>query len=198
MSTLAGPICGEGRLEAPRLATADDHQAIVELIDLAAGWLRTKGTDQWARPWPSHKQRDKRIAKSIEAGATWIIWDGSTAVATITMHRDGNSKLWKRKERRQPALYAHRLVVNRAYAGRGIGEWLLAWAAQRAARKYRAELTRIDVWTSNTALHAYYRRLGFEFVRRAKDEGYPAGALFQRPIVGLDGNEVIAPSVAYA
>ena len=37
-----------------RRATADDMETIVDdLIDDARAWLPSKGTDQWARPWPN-------------------------------------------------------------------------------------------------------------------------------------------------
>ena len=35
-----------------RRGTTDDADTIIDLIDEAAGWLRGKGTDQWATPWP--------------------------------------------------------------------------------------------------------------------------------------------------
>ena len=36
-----------------RRATAEDMRVIIGMIDEASAWLATKGTDQWARPWPS-------------------------------------------------------------------------------------------------------------------------------------------------
>lgn len=170
-------------LDRPRPATLDDHREITNLIKEAAGWLRTKGTDQWAEPWPSPEERDERIRASLAAGSTWIVWDGANAVATVTAHRDGHERLWTPEERRQPAVYVHRLVVSRAFAGREIGARLLDWTARRAAAEYGACHTRIDVWTTNTALHAYYRQIGFTFVRYVDGwPAYPSGALFQRPI----------------
>jgi GNAT superfamily N-acetyltransferase len=77
-------------------------------------------------------------------------------------------------------------VVNRDYAGQRIGADLLDWAAMEAATEYGAARTRIDVWTTNAALHAYYERIGFLPVRIVRENGWdcPAGALFQRPIEG--------------
>lgn len=34
------------------LANADDFDTVLGLIEEAAAWLRTKGTNQWAKPWP--------------------------------------------------------------------------------------------------------------------------------------------------
>jgi ribosomal protein S18 acetylase RimI-like enzyme len=103
-------------------------------------------------------------------------------VATITTHRQAHPKLWNELEQAEPAVYAHRLVVNRDYAGLGIGASLLDWAAARAAREDGAEWIRLDVWNTNKALHAYYERLGFTYVRQADYDDCPSTTLFQRPI----------------
>jgi GNAT superfamily N-acetyltransferase len=168
----------------PRPASMADHQVIINLIKEAAGWLHTKGTDQWAKPWPTRSERDRRVADGIAAGETWILWDGSTAVATLTARRAGNPRLWTIVERCDAALYLHRLVVSRDYAGKGIGAAFIDWAANEAAIGHDCRLSRIDVWTTNTALHEYYRQIGFKFLRFADNcEDYPSAALFERPIV---------------
>ncbi len=167
----------------PRLASEADQQTILNLIKDAAEWLRTKGTSQWATPWPSHAERDERVRHSIDAGCTWVVWDGPTAVATVTSHRDGLPMLWTEAERRVPAVYLHRLIVGREYSGLGVGAWLVDWATRRAVAEYGAVETRIDVWTDNRALHRYYLGIGFGFVRVAQDCGtYPSCALFRRPV----------------
>jgi len=167
----------------PRLASVADQQTILNLIKDAAEWLRTKGTDQWATPWPSHTERDERVRRSIDAGSTWMVWDGPTAVATVTSHREGLPILWTEAERSMPAVYLHRLIVSREYSTLGIGARLIDWATRRAVAEYGAREARIDVWTDNYALHRYYRGIGFEFVRVAQDCGtYPSAALFRRPV----------------
>lgn len=59
------------------------------------------------------------------------------------------------------AVYVHRLAVKRSYAGRGIGERLLDWAAERAVEAGRA-FVRVDCMTENAALRRYYEVLGFQ------------------------------------
>ena len=56
------------------------------------------------------------------------------------------------------AVYLHRLVTARKYAGHGLGESLINWAEKYARAKYRAKWIRIDVWTTNTDLHRYLSR----------------------------------------
>lgn len=101
----------------PQPARIEDQPAIVSLIQLAAGWLATKGTDQWAQPWPTAPARNERIADGLRAGMTWMVWDGPTAVATVTSRSDGDPQLWSPNELTEPAVYLHRLVINRKYAG---------------------------------------------------------------------------------
>jgi len=166
----------------PQLAGPEDLQIILDLIGEAADWLQSRGIDQWQNPWPTREERDERVRKSLCDGDTWLLWDGPTPVATATTCRQAHPKLWKELEQAEPAIYVHRLVVGRKYAGRNIGARLLDWAATRAAREYGALWARVDVWNTNKALHAYYEQLAFRYVRRADYEDCPATTLFERPI----------------
>lgn len=165
-----------------RRATEHDHDAIVGLIDRAAEWLRTKNTDQWAQPWPSHKDRSHRILRDLRAGKTWVATDNGTLVATLTADYH-DSPVWPKGTKDEPAVYVGRLVVSRAHAGEGLGAAFLDWAGLRARHRYNAQWVRVDVWTTNKALHAYYQGRGFEFYGLSEevDDDYPSAALFQKP-----------------
>lgn len=160
-------------------ATGDHLDAIIGLVEEAAAWLRGKDTDQWAQPWPSREARDWRIRTDLSAGKTWIAWHASGPAATITAERAPDQKLradWDA----QPATYVRRLVVSRRFAGRGLGSELLNWAGRRAARRYGARWIRIDVWTTNNALHKYYEDQGFTRAGFCSDPDYPSGVLLQK------------------
>ncbi|SRR6266516_2561543 len=177
-----------------RRATVCDLRTVVGLINEAALWLRTKDTDQWRDKWPTPAGRVKRIAADITLRKTWIAWDDTTPVGTITIEHEQNPNLpvlWRPDDDR-PAVSLHRVVVNRKYAGRRLGEALLEWAGKEAAGRFDVEFTRIDVWTTNDALHRYYEDIGFKFVRYHHDDSYPSGALFQRRI----GDAAEVPSIA--
>ena len=124
------------------LATDDDLDVIIGLVEEAATWLRRKGTDQWARPWPSREARDRRIWSDLLTRKTWIARDrGGDPAATITTEVAPDRILevdWDA----DPATYVHRLVVSRNHSGRGLGAALLNWAGRRAARYYRAQWIR--------------------------------------------------------
>jgi GNAT superfamily N-acetyltransferase len=183
-----------------RQAVADDQPIILGLIDEAGGWLRAKGTDQWREPWPSKVARDKRVLRGLRSGSTWLVTSGDTAVATITyrqhatQERDGNQaqdgdlELWTEAEQSESAVYVSRLVVRRQYSGLDIGGALTDWAGLRGARGWSAQWIRIDVWTTNEALHNYYAKRGFEFCRTCPfdKETYPSSALFQKPTSKAD------------
>lgn len=165
-----------------RQSAVEDLPVVAGLVDEAVDWLRrVKDTDQWARPWPSPELSRARLRRFLRAGATWIAWDGGTPAATITTQSRTDLRLWTRQEQAELAVYVHRLIVSRGYAGRGVGAALLNWAASRSARRYGARWVRVDVWTTNKQLHEYYQGQGFTLVRIRSDLAYPSGALFQRP-----------------
>jgi GNAT superfamily N-acetyltransferase len=171
-----------------RRATADDLPVILEMINEAAAWLRTKGTDQWDKPWPNEAARDARVRRGLARGKTWIAEEHGTPIATITYRQHGNQALWTERERREPAVYVSRLIVARNAAGFGIGAAMIDLAGQRAARDWGAQWIRIDVWTTNEALRNYYEKRGFRFCRICPfdQETYPSGALFQKPTSEVD------------
>jgi hypothetical protein len=163
-----------------RRASIGDMMIVIRLIDEAAEWLRQKGTDQWARPWPNMAGRDSRILASLSQGKTWIGWQDRTPAATITADRD-DDPYWPDDLRRDPAVYVHRLIVSRPFKGAGLGAALLDWAGGNARNDYGAVWIRVSAWTTNTALHAYYRRQGFLPCGSHPDDGYPSAARFQKP-----------------
>lgn len=170
------PLCG-------RRGTVEDRETVLGMIDEAAAWLGTIGTDQWATPWPSREQRDQRVVNGLRAGDTLMVEEDGRAVATITYRREGNDQLWTSEELREPAVYVSRLVVRRSYARCGIGSSLLDWAGYRGRQDWGARWIRVDVWTTNEALHKYYKKCGFSHVRTCPYDlqTYPSSALFQRP-----------------
>jgi GNAT superfamily N-acetyltransferase len=144
-----------------RPAVASDMATILGLINEAGSWLAERGTDQWSRPWPDRRQRDARVERGIASGCTWMVQDEAVAIGTISCRPDGNSRLWTQLERREPSVYVSRLIVCRDYGGQAIGNELFDWAGKWAAAQYGARWIRVDVWTTNLALHDYYAKRGF-------------------------------------
>jgi ribosomal protein S18 acetylase RimI-like enzyme len=172
-----------------RRAGMGDFDLILGMIEGAAAWLRNMGTDQWALPWPTRKARDNRVLRGLQQGKTWLVESGHIPVATITCRQHGNNDLWNNEERKRPALYVSRLIVTRKHTGLEIGSALVDWAALRAQSDWSAQCVRIDVWTTNVALHSYYEKRGFRFCRFAADQqsvDYPSAALFEKSMTEVD------------
>jgi GNAT superfamily N-acetyltransferase len=174
-----------------RPALPGDIDKIIGLIDDAREWLRDRDTDQWAKPWPTEDKRNARIARGVDRGSTWMVEENGDLTATITCRDRGNPKLWTADELAEPAAYVSRLIVSRPQAGRGLGAALIDWAGLRGKQEWGAGSIRVDVWTTNLALHEYYKRQGFEHLRTLQFEDpweYPSAALFQKPIAGIDAS----------
>jgi len=164
-----------------RPATPADEQVIIGFIDEAAGWLAGKGTDQWAKPWPSLDERDRRVRRGIRDHCTWMVEDDGIPVATVSCRPLGNRELWTEAELAEPAVYVSRLIVRRGHGGQDLGTELINWAGLWAARQYGARWIRIDVWTTNEPLHKFYEKRGFVFCRVADAVDYPSARLFAKP-----------------
>jgi GNAT superfamily N-acetyltransferase len=143
----------------------------------AASWLKDRGTDQWAKPFPA-----EHILASIRRGEVFMIRETplSDAAATITLDRDADPRLWSLAEVSEPAMYVHKLAVDRAHAGTGLGGVLLDWAGDQATRQ-GARWLRLDAWSTNSRLQAYYLEEGFTHVRTSDDPAVVSGWAAQRP-----------------
>jgi len=167
--------------------TPENLRAIIGLVEEASAWLSLKGTDQWQKPWPSRRRRDARIRRGLKREATWIVWAAHRAVATVSAATTPKRRVWRDAEcdLSAPAVYAHRLIVTRDFAGWGLGAELIDWAGLRGHRDYGAEWIRIDVWSSNLALHEYYTKRRFQSCGECADRKYPSGMLFQKSVLDI-------------
>src|SRR5215831_14384655 len=109
--------------------------------------------------------------------------------ATVTSREHGNDTLWSEAELAEDAVYVSRLIVSRELAGHGIGAALIDWAGALGIRQRQARWIRVDVWTTNLALHDYYRGEGFDYLRTVPFKhywDYPSAALFQKATTKID------------
>lgn len=163
-----------------RRARPDELVTLVQLRRQAAAWLAAQGLDQWVEDWPSTEEMVVGVAQDLQHGHTWLAVDDSDQVhGTVTVKPTTYPGLWTSEEE-ATALFASRLIVDRAAAGQGIGALLLDFAGQLAQEQGR-EWLRLDAWTTNTRLHAYYRQQGFRHVRTVGDFYTPSAACFERP-----------------
>lgn len=162
-------------------ARPDDVSRLLAFREEAAAWLSRLGTDQWRRPYPADK-----LLETIEAGTVFMVVDGDATAATITLTPEAEPGLWTGQELAEPSLFINKLTVARTHAGANVGGRLLDWAGDRAYQA-GAKWLRLDAWTTNEGLQAYYLRQGFEHVRTVVEgaavNGGPrvSGWLAQRP-----------------
>lgn len=178
-----------------RFAREGDLNGILRLRKHLARWLSKKGLDQWQKPWPDKDEQTRRILAAIRARSTWMVCEGKKPVATMTLHEADHGRLWTDvEEGAGSALYVSRMMVHRDYAGRGVGAAMLDWA-ESYATALGLDRIRLDAWTANHALHAYYKEQGFDHVgwvperallNRPDLEDYPSTALFQRRVRPVD------------
>lgn len=165
-------------------ARPTDIDTIMRWRHQRVAWLHQRGEEQWSIPLPR-----SAVAATVLAGQTWLMWDGEEPIATITLtaytdldelwkpDRDPET-LWRPSDDPADALYAAKMIVPQPRAGDGLGSEMLDWAGGRA---FDAGLTwlRLDAWTTNTRLHAYYQAQGFRHVRTVTSR--VSGACFERP-----------------
>lgn len=140
-------------------ARPEDVSKLLAFREEAAAWLTRLGSDQWQRPYPAD-----RLLATIEAGTVFMVQDGETTAATITLTPDPEPGLWTEQELAEPSLFINKLTVARTHAGQDLGGRLLDWAGDRA-HQAGAKWLRLDAWTTNRQLQGYYLRHGFKHVR---------------------------------
>ncbi|MEW1760435.1 GNAT family N-acetyltransferase [Streptomyces cyaneofuscatus] len=164
-------------------AVPADIPRLLQFRTDAARWLNAQGSDQWSTPYPPELLND-----SVSAGEVYLFHPTPQAapVATVTLDQKAEPVLWTEKERSEKALYVHKLTLAHPGSGDGLGARILDWCGDQAARE-GAKWLRLDAWTTNTRLHAYYERLGFTHLRTVDDPAaYESGWVAQRPAVPCD------------
>ncbi|MGW1741573.1 GNAT family N-acetyltransferase [Nocardia sp. NPDC001965] len=166
-----------------RPAALDDLDLIRRLRLQRSSWLAARGSDQWSTE-ASGLPIDyfsRAVSRAVADWETWIAEVDGAPAGTITVNDRADRELWTNAELGN-ALIVHYLIVDLRFAGCGVGRRLLAHAAT-LARAHQRSWVRLDAWTANSELHAYYRRAGFRLVRVADpDVPSPSCALFERHV----------------
>ncbi|WFF09613.1 GNAT family N-acetyltransferase [Micromonospora sp. WMMD1076] len=160
-----------------------DAPTLLRLLDSATAWLAELGrTDQWGIEPASIDPR--RIAQA----EAWATGDGlylAEIDATVAGALVVGAATGYVPPATEPELYVNLLVTDRAYAGRGVGARLLAYAAE-LARERGVGLLRVDCFRSpDRALVRFYERCGFTAtepftVERPGREPWPGQVLERR------------------
>jgi protein-tyrosine phosphatase len=138
------------------VAMPGDGPVVLELRDRLAGYLLDHGVRQWN---PGELPLD-RIEDSVAIGSVYLVCRGSRLIGSVTITPD-DPLIWGRADRR--CGYIHMLMVDRAFAGRGIGRCVLDWSEARIEASGR-EFARLDCVRSNARLRRYYEAAGYALV----------------------------------
>ncbi|SCL30390.1 GNAT family N-acetyltransferase [Micromonospora inyonensis] len=166
-----------------RPGTAADAAAVLRLLDTATAWLTARGcTGQWgSAPASTDPHRIAQARAYAGSGGLWLAMLDGQAVGALAVGR-ATKEIPPADE---PELYVNLLVTDRAYAGRGIGGRLLAYAAE-LARDAGVALLRVDCYAGDDrALVRFYERQGFTpteafTVDRPGREPWPGQVLARR------------------
>jgi ribosomal protein S18 acetylase RimI-like enzyme len=142
-----------------RRARSEDFEAARTVLSSAAAWARARGIERW---WPVPFPPE-RLRPALENGHLFVAESGGEVVATLVFKWE-DTRVWG--DQPPVAGYVHMLAVRKDRPLRGLGELLLAWAADRTRENGRP-LLRLDCLATNESLIRYYEGVGFRRVRVA-------------------------------
>lgn len=147
-----------GSIEVVR-ANASDLNLIIEILEEAGAWLRSRGIDS---PWqmPGYFSRTE-FEKRISHGEVYLIMLDREPAGTFTIMQ-ADEEFWGPMP--QDTVYLHKFAVKRAFIGKGIGANALEWLEEYALSLDKTWL-RLDCLATNPEIRRYYERAGFVHVR---------------------------------
>jgi GNAT superfamily N-acetyltransferase len=148
------------------------------MIEAATRWLSERGAPVgWPVPFPSH-----RFEPAARAGDLYLVELSDGALAgTVTVQWE-DPQFWG--TRPPDSGYVHRFVVRREFAGRGVGDGVLAWAEGQVRARGRQYL-RLDCLAASDALRRYYVAHGFRRLGERTVGGLRC-ALFEKPVLPVE------------
>jgi ribosomal protein S18 acetylase RimI-like enzyme len=154
-------------------ASYDDVEEILDLWLEAAKWIQSKGINQWPDSFSIQS-----VEKRLNISEIYIVKQKDTIIASLAIQWS-DKLIWKELDNDQSG-YIHRLIVRRAYSGRGIGNQLLEWAGEYIKANGKSFI-RLDCMADNEGLNQYYSKIGFNYKGRVEGKGW-AASLFERQI----------------
>mgnify|MGYP002639235539 CR=1 FL=1 len=110
--------------------------------------------------WTDEEVSNPAIEKDVLAGDYYLLLDGEQVLAIFIM-QDFDSYYWPEAKAGE-ALYLHRIVVRRAFAGAGHSQTILRFVVDRA-RQLGIPFIRLDCDRYRAGLNQLYTNLGFHF-----------------------------------
>ncbi len=145
--------------------TENDVAAVMALRVAAARWLVSLGIDQWSPDDPF----EPLVRGFTQQHALWVVRQGDRLAGSVAVLWT-DPTVWGAQA--DEAGYVHSLVIDRAFAGRGLGDAILEWAESHISRNGRS-LARLDCVRGNRKLRDYYEAGGY---RHVGDRDFPDAA----------------------
>ncbi len=169
-------------MSGPEIAVARSRELeqFVDLLEEAGRWLWERGIRQWEPG--SHRAQSPRLARDIERGAVRLARFGPRLAAGVILDWE-RGPLWDGLDGcgfEGEAGYVYKLVVARACAGRGIGAALLRHCEDETRLAGRP-FVRLDCWSGNRRLRAYYEDAGYTARGEAEEHGAVV-SLYEKPV----------------
>lgn len=139
-----------------RQARPADTASISAVLNEAAAWLEECNMQLWREAELS----TDRVASDVE-NQLFFLAEVNGEIAGVVMFQLEDQIFWPDSAFGEAA-YIHRLAIRRTYAGRGLSEQILRWAAQRTQVLGRRYL-RLDCFADRLRLRAIYERFGFRY-----------------------------------
>lgn len=160
------------------LAKNEEADEIICLLKDVANWLKEEGIDQWG--FLASGGEDDEIKQAINNQETFTIKKDSKLIATFTLYRqqsDWDQHTWGKLN--DQAIYLHRLALQRAEIGFGLGKEVIHWL-ETYLRNEEIKTLRLDCVENNIQLNLFYLDNGFKKV--GVSDGH---SLFQKNISSI-------------
>ncbi|NGQ95087.1 GNAT family N-acetyltransferase [Brevibacillus sp. SYP-B805] len=141
-------------------ASVTDTKELLNLFAAAKHHLRRNGIDQWDFFYPNRFV----IQRDIKKGELYGIKENDRFIAAVTLNEEVPKAYANINWESCSALVIHRLVVDPAAQGKGLGQKLLQFS-EEFAKQHRYPAVHLDAYSGNMiALHLYekngYQRRG--------------------------------------
>ncbi len=154
------------------MAVEEDEQAISQLYLHTAVWLKESGSTQWSGLLQGLDHHNTAAAIRRREVFAFRNSTSQELVGSVILQQqpsEWDRNLWGDDTTdRESAVYLHRLVVNRKYAGHGIGSQIMTWVEHELAGHFAS--IKLDCVAFSTKLNHFYRQHGYEY--RGEKNGY--------------------------
>ncbi|MGW0704939.1 GNAT family N-acetyltransferase [Streptomyces sp. NPDC002643] len=159
-----------------RPATADDQEAIAEMVRARCAWMRERGIPDWPRT-----EDDIRNAASQAANPAfpvWVLAEGHQLIGCTTVFTRTPEWGWTALELEQSAYFLATSFTHPAHRREQPGRLMAWWALDRAAHE---NVTWVRRGTFSERLMTYYRDVqGWDLVHTPTRKGRTAYLMARR------------------